>query len=71
MVRFLNTLYIFDISPLWNVELVKIFSQFVGCQFMDKGWGSGGLGRGGEVGSSVGRGEPDLVLGEGKQKESK
>ena len=29
--NFLNSLYILDISPLSDVGLVKIFSQFVGC----------------------------------------
>jgi hypothetical protein len=32
--NFLNSLYIFDISPLSNVGLVKIFSQSVGCLFV-------------------------------------
>jgi hypothetical protein len=29
--NFLNSLYILDISPLSDVGLVKIFSQYVGC----------------------------------------
>ena len=29
--NFLSSLYILDISPLSDVGLVKIFSQFVGC----------------------------------------
>jgi hypothetical protein len=29
--NFLSSLYILDIYPLSDIELVKIFSQFVGC----------------------------------------
>ena len=32
--NFLSSLYILDISPLSDVGLVKIFSQFVGCHFV-------------------------------------
>jgi hypothetical protein len=32
--NFLNSLYILDLSPLSDVELVKIFSQSVGCHFV-------------------------------------
>jgi hypothetical protein len=32
--NFLSSLYILDISPLSDVGLVKIFSQFVGCFFI-------------------------------------
>jgi hypothetical protein len=32
--NFLSSLYILDISPLSNVGLVKIFSQYVGCRFV-------------------------------------
>ena len=32
--NFLNSLYILDISPLLGVELVKIFSQSVGCPYI-------------------------------------
>ena len=32
--NFLSSLYILDISPLSDVGLVKIFSQFVGCRFV-------------------------------------
>jgi len=32
--NFLSSLYIFDISPLSDVGLVKIFSQSVGCHFV-------------------------------------
>ena len=31
---FLSSLYILDISPLSDIRLVKIFSQFVGCCFV-------------------------------------
>jgi hypothetical protein len=34
VIRFLSFLYILDISPLLDVELVQIFSQSVGCQFV-------------------------------------
>ena len=32
--NFLSSLYTLDISPLSDVGLVKIFSQFVGCHFV-------------------------------------
>ena len=32
--NFLSSLHILDISPLLDVGLVKIFSQFVGCRFV-------------------------------------
>ena len=34
MSNFLNSLYIFEISPLSDVGLVKIFSHSVGCLFV-------------------------------------
>ena len=34
MFSFLSYLYSLDISPLLNVELVKIFSHSVGCHFV-------------------------------------
>ena len=30
----MSSLYILDISPLSDVELVKIFSQSIGCRFV-------------------------------------
>ena len=30
----LSSLYILNISPLWDVRLIKIFSQSVGCHFV-------------------------------------
>jgi hypothetical protein len=32
--NFLNSLYILDLSPLWDVGLVNIFSQLIDCQFV-------------------------------------
>ena len=34
VINFLSSLYILDINPLSDVELVKIFSQSVGCWFV-------------------------------------
>jgi hypothetical protein len=34
MSSFLSSLYILDISPLPNVEMVKIFSHSMGCHFV-------------------------------------
>jgi hypothetical protein len=34
MSSFFSSLYILDVSPLSNVELVKIFSHSLGCYFV-------------------------------------